>query len=62
MFFVALLTLALRTLLVWDNKRLDAQYGTLAQQRQALHEAEVGGEKKEEVGVENYGPLFRYVL
>lgn len=62
MFFVTFLTIVLRTLLAWENRKLDKKYGTLAQQRQALHEAEGRGEKKGEIAVENYGPLFRYVL
>lgn len=62
MFFFCFLTLLLRTILVWENKKLDRKYGTVAQQRQAIHEAQARGESKGEVAVENYGPLFRYVL
>lgn len=62
MFFTTVLVILLRTILVWENKKLDKKYGTLEQQRQALHEAEVRGEGKREVAVENYGPLFRFVL
>ncbi|KAL1595311.1 hypothetical protein SLS60_010002 [Paraconiothyrium brasiliense] len=64
MFFTTFLVIILRTLLVWENKKLDKQYGTLAQQKQAAQEAAqtAGGETKNEVAVENYGPLFRYVL
>lgn len=61
MFFTTFLVIVLRTLLVWENKKLDKKYGTLAQQKQAAQEA-AGGETKNEVAVENYGPLFRYVL
>ncbi|KAL5420513.1 hypothetical protein PMIN04_006451 [Paraphaeosphaeria minitans] len=64
MFFTTFLVIVLRMLLVWENKKLDGKYGTLAQQKQAMEEAagRAGGEVKNEVAVENYGPLFRYVL
>lgn len=63
LFFCCLLALTLRTLLVWENKKLDKQYGTIAQQKLAMQEAAARGDSKGgEVGVENYGPLFRYVL
>lgn len=63
LFFCCLLALTLRTLLAWENKKLDKQYGTIAQQKQAMQEAAARGETKGgEVAVENYGPLFRYVL
>ncbi|KAF2739561.1 MFS general substrate transporter [Polyplosphaeria fusca] len=62
MFFTTLLVILLRTILVFENKKLDKKYGTVAQQKQALHEAEVRGERKGEVAVENYGPMYRYVL
>jgi hypothetical protein len=64
LFFTALLALALRALLVWENGRLDRQYGTLEEQRRAVDEKRRGADGKEggaAVGVENYGPLFRYV-
>ncbi|KAI9926935.1 hypothetical protein ASPWEDRAFT_121168 [Aspergillus wentii DTO 134E9] len=51
MFFTTLLALALRTLLVWENKRLDKKYGPVEK-----------NEKEETVGDENYGSTFRYVL
>ncbi|GAO13544.1 hypothetical protein UVI_02015820 [Ustilaginoidea virens] len=50
MFFAVILALVLRCLLVWDNNRL-------AQKQQDAGETEA-----EMVGVENYGPGFRYVL
>ena len=62
MFLFCFLSLLLRTLLVWENKKLDRKHGTIAQQRQAMHEAAGRGKVKSEVAVENYGPLFRYVL
>lgn len=63
LFFCCFLALTLRTLLVWENKKLDRQHGTVAQQKLAMQEAAARGESKgQEVAVENYGPLFRYVL
>jgi hypothetical protein len=62
MFLFCFLSLVLRTLLVWENKKLDRKYGTIAQQKVATEEAAARGEHKDEVAVENYGPLFRYVL
>lgn len=62
MFFFCFLSLLLRTVLVWENKKLDRKYGTVPQQKFAIEQAEIRGEVKSEVGVENYGPLFRYVL
>lgn len=62
MFLFCILALVLRTILVWENKRLDKKYGTVAQQRLAMQEESTRGGHKHEVGIENYGPLFRYVL
>lgn len=62
MFFTTFLVITLRMLLVWENKRLDRKYGTVSQQKLAMEEAAMRGEAKNEVAVENYGPLFRYVL
>ncbi|BAE57319.1 unnamed protein product [Aspergillus oryzae RIB40] len=56
MFFTMILALTLRTLLVWENRRLDKQHGT-----QAEREAR-GWNKGENVAEENYGAGFRYVL
>ncbi|KJK64538.1 D-galactonate transporter [Aspergillus parasiticus SU-1] len=53
MFFTMILALALRTLLVWENRRLDKQHGT-----QAEREAR-GWNKGENVAEENYGAGFR---
>lgn len=66
MFFASFLAILLRVVLVWENRRLDRQYGTIAQQKQAMG----GGQEREEaagktakgVAVENYGPMFRFVL
>ena len=64
MFFTCLLALALRTLLVRENRRLDQQYGTLDEQRsQQVTALEGKGQPIEVVaGVENYGPMYRFVL
>lgn len=62
MFLFCFLSLLLRTLLAWENKRLDRKYGTIAQQKIAMQETAAREEDKSEIGVENYGPLFRYVL
>jgi hypothetical protein len=65
LFFTALLALALRTLLVWENGKLDREYGTVEDQQRAVDEKKrtsaVSGKEGMAVGVENYGPLFRYV-
>ena len=63
MFFTTLLVIGLRTLLVWENKQLDKKYGTIEEQKARLSEAEGRGEEATQVvAVENYGPMFRYVL
>lgn len=62
MFLFCILALALRTMLVWENKKLDEKYGTLEQQRAAMEESAARGERKGVVAEENYSPMFRYVL
>jgi hypothetical protein len=63
MFFTTLLAFTLRCLLWWENKKLDKQYGTLAEQKaQAAASTNSGDSKEAETGIENYGPLYRYVL
>jgi cyanate permease len=62
MFLFCFLALTLRTMLAWKNKKLDQEYGTLAQQRAAMEEGAGRGETKGDVAVENWGPQFRYVL
>jgi hypothetical protein len=59
MFFTAILAIALRTLLVWENKKLDRKFGPPVT---VLHQEE--GEKRERnlEGEENEGPNFRYIL
>lgn len=53
MLFNAFLALVLRTLLVWENKKLDRKYGTTEESSDEVISAP---------GVENDGPAFRYVL
>lgn len=55
MFFTTLLAILLRTLLVWENRKLDREHGTIADKKPGEHGE--GG-----TAVENYGPQFRYVL
>ena len=56
------LAVSLRVLLAWENARLDAQYGTLEEQR--LRRVQAGEDQKnlDMSGTENYGPEYRYVL
>lgn len=53
MFFSAVLALAQRFLLVWENKRLDRKHGINTK-------GDISA--ADNVAVENYGPRFRYVL
>ncbi|KAF6241077.1 hypothetical protein HO173_000871 [Letharia columbiana] len=55
MFFAAVMALALRILLVWENRKLDQRYDNKAGE---------GREMDQGAGcaVEDYGPRFRYVL
>jgi glutamate formiminotransferase len=63
MFFTTLLVIGLRILLVRENKKLDQKYGTIEEQRARIVEAREGGESTvQDQAVENYGPMFRYVL
>ena len=56
-FFTGLLAFGLRCLLVWENRKLDNVHGPWKMGGQS------GGEGLEsEVGEENYGPAFRYIL
>lgn len=55
MFFNLALALGLRTLLAWENKKLDRQYGT---KQERLANAKGGFITAEE----NYGEDFRYFL
>ncbi|KAL9597372.1 MAG: hypothetical protein Q9219_005181 [cf. Caloplaca sp. 3 TL-2023] len=58
--FTGFLALALRTLLVSENKKLDAKYGPKADPHPA--DGVDPSVQKTAVGEENYGPSFRYVL
>ena len=60
MFFAAIVSLALRVLLVWENGRLDRKYG--GGSTPIKDEIRTPDEEDSSVGVEDYGPRFRYVL
>jgi len=64
MFFVAILAFSLRCLLQWENKKLDRKYGTLEEQRarNATADASEKDIMEANAGVENYGPMYRYIL
>lgn len=63
MFFTTLLVVGLRIFLVRENKKLDQKYGTIEEQKARLAEARERGEETVQAkAVENYGPMFRYVL
>lgn len=58
----ALLALSLRTLLVWENRKLDRKYGVVGQEERPRTDK---GEEKvvhAYVGEENTGATFRFVL
>ncbi|RAL01365.1 putative MFS transporter [Aspergillus ibericus CBS 121593] len=57
MFFTVILALSLRTLLVWENRRLDKKYGTAAERAE-----QTTSKENFTHGEENYGAGFRYVL
>lgn len=64
MLFNAVLALSLRTLLAWENKKLDKKYGVVGR---VDGDGKVMGDGAAEgvvagVGDENEGPRFRYVL
>jgi len=66
MFFTTFLVIALRTLLWWENRKLDREFGTLEQQTAAVEQANADnkstGARDDSTALENYGPHFRYVL
>ena len=62
MFFCAIVSLALRMLLVWENGRLNRKYAGTAAPVKDGNDLTAPGEKSHSVGVEDYGPGFRYVL
>ncbi|OCK81213.1 MFS general substrate transporter [Lepidopterella palustris CBS 459.81] len=59
MFFATVLAVGLRSLLVWENRKLDREFGSMESQngRRAVE-----GRREVKAGMENYGPEFRYVL
>ena len=61
MFFSAVLALALRTLLVFENKKLERKYNSSNNNESPLVEGKPRDEGGE-VAVEDYGPAFRYAL
>ncbi|KAL9014382.1 MAG: hypothetical protein Q9173_000959 [Seirophora scorigena] len=58
--FTGFLALCLRTLLMWENKKLDEKYGWKADPHPA--DGVNLSTQKTAVAEENYGPSFRYVL
>ena len=58
-FFTGVLAFGLRTLLVWENRKLDQKYGS--NKGRKVNQPGAEGEEME-VGEENYGLTFRYVL
>ncbi|KAI4715808.1 MFS general substrate transporter [Aureobasidium sp. EXF-10727] len=64
MFFNGLLALFLRTLLAYENRKFDKQYGTIEEQKNRIASTEGSKEAAVEAntGVENFGPMYRYVL
>ena len=55
MFFAAAMALALRILLVWENRKLDQKYNNKPLEGRETDQGVT-------VAVEDYGPNFRYVL
>jgi len=47
---------------MFENKKLDRKYGTIEEQRVRMSTAENGKIEGEQHGMENYGPMYRYVL
>ena len=58
-FFTGFLALGLRCLLVWENRKLDKVHG-FDKTRVVNQRGEE--EQESEVGEENYGPKFRFIL
>ena len=58
-FFTGLLAFGLRTLLQWENRKLDRKHGSVAERKDNRLDGEGEGVA---VGEENYGPTFRYIL
>lgn len=64
MFFNGILALSLRTLLAYENRKLDKQYGTIEEQKNRIASTEGSKEAGIEAntGVENFVLMYRYVL
>ena len=58
-FFTGVLAFGLRSLLVWENRKLDQKYGS--NKDRVVNQPGAEGVESE-VGEENYGPTFRYIL
>lgn len=58
-FFTGVLAFGLRCLLVWENSKLDKKYGS--NKSRVVNQPGAQGAESE-VGEENYGPTFRYIL
>ncbi|KAL2057966.1 hypothetical protein ABVK25_001583 [Lepraria finkii] len=58
-FFTGVLAFGLRCLLVYENKKLDQKYGS--NDNRVVNQPGAEGQESE-VGEENYGPTFRYIL
>lgn len=58
-FFTGVLAFGLRSLLVWENSKLDKKYGS--NKGRLVNQLGARGAESE-AGEENYGPTFRYVL
>ena len=61
MFFCAVMALALRLLLVWENKKLDRKYAHGSGNSDNSPPTSLE-RRKDGIAVENYGPEYRYVL
>lgn len=58
-FFTGVLAFGLRCLLVYENKKLDQKYGS--NENRVVNQPGAEGQESE-IGEENYGPTFRYIL
>ncbi|KAL8872800.1 MAG: hypothetical protein Q9174_001631 [Haloplaca sp. 1 TL-2023] len=58
--FTGFVALCLRTLLVWENKKLDLKHGSKVELQSG--ESTIARGIPTDAGEENYGPSFRYVL
>lgn len=61
--FNAFLAISLRLLLVWENRKLDTQYGKKGELTAEGKKTDEGTEPgAQTLAEENYGPGFRYTL